>query len=79
LPTIIIRIATITAIFKTGHRGFVSGMGKKGGVMEKQDIGNGHIRIPIRVSLCDVIISYMSISDISIAKNGHIGLGISEI
>jgi hypothetical protein len=46
---------------------------------EKPDIGNGHIRIPIPVSLCDVIISNMPISDISIAKNGHIGLDISEI
>jgi hypothetical protein len=41
--------------------------------MENQDIGNGCIGIQI------FPIPLMSISDTSIAKNGHIGLDISEI
>ncbi len=53
-----------------------TGAGKKGGLSENQDIGN--VYIGNRCISGDVI-SDMSISDISIAKNGHIGLDISEI
>jgi hypothetical protein len=58
------------------HTKVRSGAGKKGGLLENGHIGNGHIRIPIPF---DDAISDMSISNISIAKNGHIGMDISEI
>jgi hypothetical protein len=55
------------------------GAGKKGGLLENQDIGNGYIGNRCISETSDDVISDMSISDISIAKNGHIGLDISEI
>jgi hypothetical protein len=57
----------------------LKGAGKKGGLSENQDIGNGYIRNQCISDTFDDVISDMSISDISIAKNGHIGLDISEI
>jgi hypothetical protein len=55
------------------------GAGKKGGLSENQDIGNEYIGNRCISDTSDEVISDMSISDISIAKNGHIGLDISEI
>jgi hypothetical protein len=57
----------------------VKGAGKKGGLSENTDIGNGHIGNRCISDTFDDVISDMSISNISIAKNGHIGLDISEI
>ncbi len=53
--------------------------GKKGGLSENRDIGNGHIGNRCISDTFEDVISDMSISDISIAKKGHIGLDISEI
>jgi hypothetical protein len=55
------------------------GAGKKGGLSENRDIGNGYIGNRCISDTFDDVISDMSISDISIAKNGHIGLDISKI
>jgi hypothetical protein len=55
------------------------GAGKKGGLSENKDIGNGYIGNRCISNTFDDVISDMSISDISKAKNGHIGLDISEI
>jgi hypothetical protein len=57
----------------------LKGAGKKGGLSENWDIGNGYIGYSDISDTFDDVISDMSISDISIAKNGHIGLDISEI
>jgi hypothetical protein len=61
------------------------GAGKKGGLSENRDIGNGHIGNRCISDTFDDVIFNMSISDISIAKkwtyrSGYIGnLNISEI
>jgi hypothetical protein len=55
------------------------GAGKKTGLSEIRYMGNGHIRNRCISDTFDDVISNMSISDISRAKNGHIGLDISEI
>jgi hypothetical protein len=47
------------------------GAGKKGGLSENRDIENGHIGNRCISNTFDDVIS-----DISIAKNGHIGLDI---
>ncbi len=55
------------------------GAGKKGRLSENPDIGNGYIGNSNISDTFDDVISDKSISDISRAKNGHIGLDISEI
>jgi hypothetical protein len=55
------------------------GAGNKGGLSENQDIGNGYIGNRCFSDTSDDVISDMSISHISIGKNGHIGLDVSEI
>ncbi len=48
-------VPQLTTLNKLDLLAGVLGSGKKGGMTEKQDIGNGHIGIPISVSLCDII------------------------
>ena len=59
------------SLFKVGNKG----AGKKTGISEIR-----YIDMDIsEIDTFDDVISDMSISDISRAKNGHIGLDISEI